>query len=281
MKPPALLSLASLVLFTPEIAGAQEGDTATHEEIARHRLELRPFGGWAVVPNSVTGGFVGADVSFRFNGYFALGLDGALYTPFNRSAGSNPSYPLDETQYSANLDADFFLWRARARPGEAAGAFELYLLGGFGILESRPIAVLDPADRYFFYNRLVDLSAGVGARLFIAERVPLELRNLLYFENREWPGAQRLELRPELPRQSTESGDVLRRSHSPHERHPAPSGRELLRPRRLKLRAFTRAAARGTRGTRGARRRDLRPVDSVRCRGARRRRPGERARDSA
>ena len=185
MKPPALLSLASLVLFTPEIAGAQEGDTATHEEIARHRLELRPFGGWAVVPNSVTGGFVGADVSFRFNGYFALGLDGALYTPFNRSAGSNPSYPLDETQYSANLDADFFLWRARARPGEAAGAFELYLLGGFGILESRPIAVLDPADRYFFYNRLVDLSAGVGARLFIAERVPLELRDLLYFEKIE------------------------------------------------------------------------------------------------
>ncbi len=303
MKPPALLSLALLVLFTTEIAGAQEGDTATHEEIARHRLELRPFGGWAVVPNSVTGGFVGADVSFRFNGYFALGLDGAWYAPFNRSAGSNPSYPLNETQYSANLDASFFLWPARARPGEAAGAFELYLVGGFGILESRPIAVVDPTDRYFSYNRLVDLSAGVGRRAsFVGERVAvtLELRDLLYFENIENGRIPDDSSSPPIVADDPRNPDTFydaathvtnaiqlrlgaRTSSSwAAEGAPGPAGPAF----RMGLttdgsRSFSGAAARGTRGTPGARPLDLRPVDSVRCRGARRRRPGGRARDSA
>ena len=115
-----------------------------------------------------------------------------MVAPFSRLAGPHPSYPLNETAYSADLDAYFIVWPARARAGAAAGAFELYLLAGAGILATRPIAVVDPADCDFEDNRLAGFTLGAGARLFSGERVAvtLELRDSVYFEkieNREVP----------------------------------------------------------------------------------------------
>ena len=85
-----------------------------------------------------------------------------------------------------------FCGRRGALPGEARGAFEVYLLGGFGIQGSRPVSVVDPADRYFNTNRTIDTTFGAGARFFVGERVAftLELRDLVYFEkieNRQVP----------------------------------------------------------------------------------------------
>jgi hypothetical protein len=189
MKPTALLLFASLALVTAKRAGGQERDTLRHDEVlALHRLELRPYGGWAVVPNSVTGAFVGADVTFRFHRFFALGGDIAWYAPFNGAPGATPSYPLNETRGSADLDAYLVPWPARAHAGAAASAFEPYLLGGLGAVMSRPVSVVDPAHRRFGDdNTLVDLCLGLGARVFVGERVAvtLELRDLLYFEKIE------------------------------------------------------------------------------------------------
>ncbi len=151
-----------------------------------HRLELRPYAGWAAVPDSATGPFAGADLAFRLAPAIAVGVDAAAYGPFNRSPAS-PSYPLNETRDSFDLDAALSPWPARAHDGTAAGAFEPYLLAGLGVIHTRPVSVVDPADRSFEYQALVDLAIGVGVRVFVVDRigVTLELRDLLYFEKRE------------------------------------------------------------------------------------------------
>jgi hypothetical protein len=189
MKPAALMLLALPALLTTPRARAQEHDALQRDEVlALHRLELRPYGGWAAVPNSVTGAFVGADATFRLHRFFALGADFAWYAPFDASVGERPAYPLNETQWSAQLDAYLVPWPAHARSGAAAGSFEPYLLGGLGAILTRPVSVVDPANRHFdSSDRLIDLCFGLGARIFVAERVAFtfELRDLIYPEKIE------------------------------------------------------------------------------------------------
>jgi hypothetical protein len=172
-------------LLATAAAGAQETD-APRDVPALHRLELRPYAGWAAVPDSVTGPFAGADVTFRLAPAVAIGIDAAAYGPFNRSPAS-PLHPLNEARDSFDLDATLFPWPARARGDTAAGTFEPYLLAGLGIIHTRPVSVVDPANRSFDYNALIDLALGMGIRVFVADRIAftLELRDLLYFEKRE------------------------------------------------------------------------------------------------
>jgi hypothetical protein len=179
------LSLAALLLCAAGQANAQESSALPRETPALDRLELRPYAGWALVPNSVTGPFLGADIAFRLGGAVALGLDGAVYGPFSRSPGSQP-YPLNETRDSFDLDVSFYPWPARARP-DAAGSFEPYLLVGLGAVQTRPVPVVDPTDRSFQYNTEIDAGLGAGVRVFVAERIAftLEVRDLLYFERVE------------------------------------------------------------------------------------------------
>jgi hypothetical protein len=184
MKPVAFFALlAFLGAFDAVPAAAQEDEAPPHPEaLADGRLELRPYAAWAAIPNSVTGPFVGADVAFHLSPAIALGLDAAWYAPFDRSPGAAPSYPLNETRDSFDLDVSVSPW-----PAYRPGALEPYVLAGLGALQSRPIGVQDPANRSFSYNTLVDLSFGLGVHFFAGERVAmtLELRDLLYFEKIE------------------------------------------------------------------------------------------------
>ena len=183
------LPLAAAALLAPALAGAQASqDSARNEVVALDRLELRPFGGWAVTPNSVTGGFVGADAAFRLHPLFSVGGDIAWYAPFNGSEGTSSSYPLNETHGSFDLDAHLVPWPARAHAGAIAGAWEPYVLGGLGAILTRPVSVVDPTSRHFDQdNTLVQLSLALGLRIFVGQRVAvvLELRDLVYPEHVE------------------------------------------------------------------------------------------------
>jgi hypothetical protein len=176
------------LLATP--ARADEGTRpAEPVAIASHRVELRPQVGWALWPHSLSGGSLGAAASYRFSPAFAMGLNAAWYSPLDASAGATPSYPLNESDWSASLDFAFFPIVARRRGGDESGAFEAYALGAAGIVRTRPVPVRDPTDRAYFYNNNVDLAVGIGARLYASRllAVTLELRDLMYFERLENP----------------------------------------------------------------------------------------------
>jgi hypothetical protein len=165
--------------------------------IARDAWELRPIVGGVYWTNSLTHAFFGADLTYRFASSdrawapAALGLSVASYSPFNAGADAHPTFPLNETQLSASAYFAYFPFPAGAvHPPFAPSTFEPYLLGGMGVLRTRPIPVIDPS-RKFDWSDLGDVEVGVGGRVFFGRwfAVTLELTDLIYFERTENPRA--------------------------------------------------------------------------------------------
>lgn len=183
------LAVVALVLAGPA-AEAQQGveDGPPARTIALHTVGLEPYTTLALVPDSVTAGAIGADLSVRVNRFVALALDGAWFTPFEASP-STPRYPLNETRASGDLDVQVFPWPARARRGGEGGTFEPYALAGLGVVVTRPVAVVDPVDRHFGDDDLVAVTLGVGARFFVTRWFALDaqVRDSFYFERQESP----------------------------------------------------------------------------------------------
>jgi hypothetical protein len=150
-------------------------------------MELRPQAGWALAPHSVTGAFVGANAAYRVGPHWVLGLDGALYSPFNGSAGATPSYPVTETTWSAGVDVAYIPW-PRSSPGE----LEWYALLGAGLVATHPVAVVDPVNRHFDDSSLAELAAGVGLRLYLDPTfaLTLEVRDRAYSDRYENPSVR-------------------------------------------------------------------------------------------
>jgi hypothetical protein len=184
--------LLLLQVLSPAVAPAiaRAGEEPAQERTAagspayEHGLELRPYAGWALVPHSLTGAFGGANVTYRFGPHWAVALDGALYV--QGSPGPAPTYPLNETTWSANLDVVYLPWAPRPE-GRALEGY--VLLPAPGIVTSRVVPVVDPVNRHFDDNHLVQLSAGIGARMYLGASVALtvELRDLVYNEHQESP----------------------------------------------------------------------------------------------
>jgi hypothetical protein len=165
-------------------------EVAPPAPIALHRWELRPYGGWAFVPSSLTAGFVGASTAVRVHPRWALDLDGAWYAPFLAHPGPSPAYPLNETSWSATVGAAFFPFVARPRGhGADSGAFEAWVAVGAGLVSTRPVPVVDPIHRHFDYRNSPHLAAGLGGRVYLSHvlAITLELRDLFYLESLENP----------------------------------------------------------------------------------------------
>jgi hypothetical protein len=171
-------------LACPRSAGASDGPD---EEPQNPRtLEIRPVAGWAFVPHSIAGAFIGADATVRLHRRWALGADAAWYSPFE----SEPQawiarYPVNRTSWSASLDAAFFPWMT-ARAAPADGSLEVFVLLGAGLIATRPVPVVD-LSRHFDDSVLLQLGAGVGGRLYVNRwlALTLELRDFVHFDRVE------------------------------------------------------------------------------------------------
>ena len=151
-----------------------------------HRVELRPFAGWAAQDHSTIGGFLGIDASYRLHPNWAIGGDAALYGPFNGSSGVPLTYPMTETAWSVSVDGALLPWA----PTPRLGAVDAYALLGVGIVSTRPVSLVDPSRRRFADETRVQLSPGIGLRVYLGPTlsVSLELRDMLYIE--QWEAAK-------------------------------------------------------------------------------------------
>ena len=172
-------------------AGDDDASDDKPRALAPHRFDFRPLAGWQYAPGSLTGGFVGGDVGYRIHRFHGLGLDFAVYEPFNLGPGAHPSWPLNRAQASFDFDYAFFPVYARMSGERVVQPLELWMLGGEGILRTEPVPVIDPANRRFDWNTNIDFVLAVGARWFLSPSmaVSLEVRDLIYAEKVESPTA--------------------------------------------------------------------------------------------
>jgi outer membrane beta-barrel protein len=160
------------------------------------RFELNPY--WSI---SLNDQFIqhpgpGIAANFYISEVLAIGANFNYYRPFNVDSDFNADVrraarvgvPL--TYYDWNANFNFFYVPAY---GKFAGFsdfifhWDLYLVAGAGAISTKPIAVIDPDNRFFEYEPKLAFNAGLGARIFFNRwfAAILEFRDYIFQDELE------------------------------------------------------------------------------------------------
>jgi outer membrane beta-barrel protein len=164
--------------------------------IKKRRFELQPFWGQTLNDQFVAHPGVGLALNYYITEVMAVGLNGEYYEPFNVDSAFNAQVrqaarvgvPLTEYQWGAA--ANFTYVPAN---GKFAGFqnfifhYDVYVVGGIGVLSTRPIPVIDPDYRTFDYAPKVSFNAGLGLKIFFNRwfAAVLEVRDYIFLDELE------------------------------------------------------------------------------------------------
>jgi outer membrane beta-barrel protein len=162
----------------------------------RGRFELNPY--WAITLNDqyVKHPGPGLALNFYFSEVMAIGANFNYYQPFNVDSDFNADVrraarvgvPLTEYDWSAALNFTYVpAYGKFAGFGDFIFHWDLYLVGGVGGISTRPIAVIDPDNRFFKFEPKLAFNAGLGARIFFNRwfAAILELRDYAFIDQLE------------------------------------------------------------------------------------------------
>ncbi len=125
-------------------------------------------------------------VGATFNYYRAFNVDSAFNADVRRSA--RVGVPLSEYDWGASLDLVYVMGFGKfAGFGDFIFSWDVFLVGGGGVIRTRPIAVIDPDNRAFSFTSKLAGHAGIGARIFFSRwlAAALELRDYVFQDRLE------------------------------------------------------------------------------------------------
>jgi len=160
------------------------------------RFELQPY--WSISLNDqfVTHTGPGLAANYYITNVLAIGLNGTFYDGLNSESGFNfqnrrsahIGVPLNEYFGQANVNFTYVpIYGKFAGFSNFIFHYDAYILGGLGILDTRPIPVIDPDNRNFTFKPKLDFAVGIGLRIFFNRwfAAILELRDYMYSEQVE------------------------------------------------------------------------------------------------
>jgi outer membrane beta-barrel protein len=161
-----------------------------------HRLEIKPYFGLSLNDQFVQHDGPGLDINFYITNVLAIGLNGNLYAGLNQDSTFNfevrraarVATPLNEYREGANLNFTYVpIYGKFAGFRKFIFHYDAFLIGGAGMIDTRPIAVIDPDDRSFKFSPKLDFDIGIGLRIFFNRwfTVNLEVRDYIYDETLE------------------------------------------------------------------------------------------------
>jgi outer membrane beta-barrel protein len=161
-----------------------------------HRIELMPY--WNVTLNDqfVNHPGPGLGVNFYITNVLAIGVNGNFYQGLNADSDFNfqnrratrVAVPLNEYQWGANLNFSYVpIYGKFAGFSDFIFHYDAYVVGGVGLLSTRPIPVIDPDNRNFDWEPKLAFNAGLGLRIFFNRwfAADLEIRDYIYNEKLE------------------------------------------------------------------------------------------------
>lgn len=167
--------------------------------LRRHRMELSPS--FAINLNdpyqSRMG--VGLGLNYWFTNVLAIGANAIWYDLGGASAEeSNTSFftrrstrlgiPLNEWQAGAWLNFTYVpIYGKFAAFNRFIFEWDTYIVGGVGMMRTRPIPVFDPSVRNFDWGTRVSFNAGLGIRVFLSRwlAINVEFRDYIFLERYE------------------------------------------------------------------------------------------------
>ncbi len=151
----------------------------------RHdRFEIREIVGWGSSPSTSSHWLVGGGVYFHAP-YLSFGFDAVLFDLFNddsAAAMSRASYPAYESSWAATASVALSPFRHHVRDDGADRTLMPYVLGGFGVISTRPLSLVLPTLRVFDYKPTATFDAGLGVHSLFSRAVgiDIEIRDTIF-----------------------------------------------------------------------------------------------------
>jgi outer membrane beta-barrel protein len=164
--------------------------------IKAQRFEIMPYWEFTLNDQFVSHPGPGLALNYYLTQVLAVGVNGVWYGGLNGDSDFNfqnrraarIAVPLNQYQLSGDVNFTYVpMYGKFAGFGDFIFNYDAYVDGGVGIIRTEPYAVIDPDNRKFDWNTLVNFDVGIGFRIFFTRwlAATLEVRDLIYFEKIE------------------------------------------------------------------------------------------------
>lgn len=188
-----------------KVEGGVQRETEIAEEIyavqrmyvlRNGRFELAPSLAFTVNDPYVSHPALSVGLNYWVTNVLAVGASFLWYQGIESESDLNFSVrrstrlavPITEYQLGAHLNFTYVpIYGKFTMFNEAIFQWDSYLVGGVGMMRTRPVAVIDPAIRSFDFDWRVAFNAGIGIRVFVTKYFTIfgELRDYIYLEKLE------------------------------------------------------------------------------------------------
>ena len=197
----------------PEESESSEADADTEErptEIAEeiyavqqiyalrlNRFEIAPSAAFVVNDPYVSHPAIGVAMNYWFSNVLAVGFNFLWYQfldaqesdlNFFLRRSTRLAVPITEWQMGLHLNFTYVPFYGKFTMfRKFIFQYDAYVLGGVGLMRTRPVPVIDQAVRDFGYDWRVAFNVGLGIRVFLTRYLAIftEFRNYMYLERLE------------------------------------------------------------------------------------------------
>jgi outer membrane beta-barrel protein len=160
------------------------------------RVELSPSIAFTVNDPYVSHPSGGLGINYWWTNVLAVGINFLWYQGLENESDLNffvrrstrLAVPITEYQLGAHLNFTYVpLYGKFAMFNEYIFQWDAYIVGGVGMLRTRPVPVVDPEIRQFDFDLRVAFNVGIGLRVFVTRWLAFfaELRDYAYLERLE------------------------------------------------------------------------------------------------
>jgi outer membrane beta-barrel protein len=161
-----------------------------------NRVELAPSAAFTLNDPFVSHPAIAIGLNYWWTNVLAIGANFLWYEGLENESGLNffirrstrLAVPVSAYQFGAHLNFTYVpLYGKFAMFNEFIFQWDAYIVGGVGIMRTRPIPVVDPEVRRFDYDWRVAFNVGLGLRVFVTRWLAVfgEIRNYMYLEQLE------------------------------------------------------------------------------------------------
>jgi outer membrane beta-barrel protein len=161
-----------------------------------NRVELMPSASFSLNDPFISHNGLGIGLNYWWTNVLALGLNFIWYEGLEAESDLNfqvrrstrLAVPVNLYQFAAHLNFTYVpLYGKFAMFNEFIFQWDAYIVGGVGIMNTRPLPVVDPEVRSFNFDIRVAFNLGIGLRVFVTRWLAVfaELRNYMYLEQLE------------------------------------------------------------------------------------------------
>ena len=160
------------------------------------RFEIQPYWEFTLNDQFVSHNGPGLALNYYITQVLAIGVNGNFYEGLNEDSDFNfqnrrsarIAVPLNQYQAAGDLNFTYVpMYGKFAGFGDFIFNYDAYIDGGGGVIRTRPEAIIDPNNRKFDWNNLINFDVGIGLRVFFSRWLAagLEVRDMIFFDKLE------------------------------------------------------------------------------------------------